>query len=177
MPSVAYSTDLSNTSLPTLQGSELDITVDPSGAVFVDGARVINTDVLLANGVLHVIDAVLSPDAQDTQPGEDAIPTGPASVVPFTDGVEPETSVYSELSATTSFVAGGLVTAAAATASASMPADASGSMTASMSAEGRTSGSASVSPAQQTGNAGARKEMPYFAAAAAVGAVAFALDL
>lgn len=163
MPSVAYSTDLSNTSLPTLQGSSLDISIDANGAVFVDGARVINTDILIANGVIHVIDAVLNPETEDPQAGEPGIPTAAASVVPFTSGVQPQTSIYSELSVTTSFVAAGLVSA---------------TPTASSGPAGNVSASATASGVvQQTGNAGVKKELPFFAAAVAVGAVALGMDL
>jgi transforming growth factor-beta-induced protein len=45
---------------PTLQGSSVAITVD-DGKVFVDGAQVIITDIEAANGVIHVIDAVIIP--------------------------------------------------------------------------------------------------------------------
>lgn len=81
-------------------------------------------------------------------------------VVPFTSGIEPETSVYSELTQTTSFVAAGLVTAAPnATAS-----------------TGAVSGTTSAPVVEQTANAGVRREMPVLAAVA-VGAVAFAVQM
>jgi hypothetical protein len=163
---VGYSTTLSNnTKLPTLAGEqELTITIDTEGAVFVNNARVINSDILIANGVLHVIDTVLNPAEADAQPSTGDEPSATlGSVVPFTSGIEPETSVYIELTQTTSFVAADLVTA-----------------TPSSSSTGAGNGSAasttSDGPVQQTGNAGVRNELPALAAAV-VGAVAFAIHM
>jgi hypothetical protein len=165
---VGYSTTLSNDmKLPTLAGEELTITIDEEGAVFVNDARVINSDVLIANGVLHVIDSVLNPAEADAEPGtEDAEPSVTlGSVVPFTSGIEPETSVYSELTQTTSFVAAGLVTGTP-------------SSTSKAGAGGNGSGASTTSdgPVQQTGNAGVGRELPVLAVAV-VGAVAFAVNM
>lgn len=107
---VGYSTVLSNTSLPTLQGDDLQITITDDGAVFANFARVINANVLIANGVLHVIDEVLNPSSTGMQNTESPTTISLAAAVPFTSGVQPETSVFSELAATTSYVAAGLVT-------------------------------------------------------------------
>ena len=46
----------------TVQGEAVDITVSDSG-VTVDNANVIATDVAASNGVIHVIDAVILPNA------------------------------------------------------------------------------------------------------------------
>jgi len=43
----------------TVQGSEL--TVDTDGGVRVDGAKVVKTDIVADNGVIHVIDTVVMP--------------------------------------------------------------------------------------------------------------------
>ena len=152
---VGYSTALGNTSLTTVNGKDVKITVTPDGAVFVNAARVINADVLIENGVLHVIDEVLSPANASAQPA-----TSVATVVPFTSGIQPETSVYSELTQTTSFVAAGLVTATPSVTS------------------GRNNSSTTTTSAfvMQTVNAGGRNELPIFAVAA-VGAMAFAVGL
>lgn len=48
------------TSATTVQGSDVTITVSDSG-VQVDGANVIATDIQASNGVIHVIDAVITP--------------------------------------------------------------------------------------------------------------------
>ena len=58
---VGYSTLLTNgMSLPTVQGTNVTITIE-DGDVFVNSALVTVPDVLVANGVVHVIDNVLNP--------------------------------------------------------------------------------------------------------------------
>lgn len=52
---------VSLTSAPTANGKPLAISVD-GGEVFIDGARVTQTDLVAENGVVHVIDAVLLPE-------------------------------------------------------------------------------------------------------------------
>lgn len=52
---VGYSTGLTNTTLTTVNGETLKITIE-NGAVYVNSARVVTPDVLVANGVVHVID-------------------------------------------------------------------------------------------------------------------------
>lgn len=47
------------TSAKTLQGQSL--TINTQGGVQVDGARVVQADVLASNGVIHVIDSVVLP--------------------------------------------------------------------------------------------------------------------
>jgi uncharacterized surface protein with fasciclin (FAS1) repeats len=47
-------------SATTVQGSDVEITAS-HGQVMVDKARVIKTDILCSNGVIHVIDGVLLP--------------------------------------------------------------------------------------------------------------------
>jgi uncharacterized surface protein with fasciclin (FAS1) repeats len=44
----------------TLQGSTLEIKV-ADGTVMIDKAKVITTDIVGSNGVIHVIDAVILP--------------------------------------------------------------------------------------------------------------------
>jgi transforming growth factor-beta-induced protein len=48
----------------TLQGQYIDIMVD-GGKVMIDGAEVVITDIEASNGVIHVIDAVILPEARD----------------------------------------------------------------------------------------------------------------
>lgn len=44
----------------TVQGSEVDVKVD-GGTVMIDGAKVLKTDIMTSNGVIHVIDSVILP--------------------------------------------------------------------------------------------------------------------
>jgi uncharacterized surface protein with fasciclin (FAS1) repeats len=54
---VGYSSTLKNgTVLKAVNGKDLTVTIN-DGKVFVNSARVLTTDVLIANGVVHVIDA------------------------------------------------------------------------------------------------------------------------
>jgi uncharacterized surface protein with fasciclin (FAS1) repeats len=53
---------LANSSLLTLQGESLDISLR-NDRPYVDNARILTTDVLAKNGVIHVINEVLLPDA------------------------------------------------------------------------------------------------------------------
>jgi uncharacterized surface protein with fasciclin (FAS1) repeats len=57
---VGYSPLLTNTTLKTVGGENLTITVE-NGTVFVNSAKVITPNVLVANGVVHVIDGYVSP--------------------------------------------------------------------------------------------------------------------
>ncbi|MBI1323450.1 fasciclin domain-containing protein [bacterium] len=47
----------------TVQGSEASIAVK-DGSVYVDKAKVVKTDIVTSNGVIHVIDAVILPPAK-----------------------------------------------------------------------------------------------------------------
>lgn len=53
---VLFSTDLANVSVPSLQGADLTFTVAEDGSAWVNGAKILFTNVLLFNGVAHVID-------------------------------------------------------------------------------------------------------------------------
>ncbi len=48
-------------SLKTVQGSSLRVSVKAGSNVLVDNARVVKTDILCSNGVIHVIDSVVLP--------------------------------------------------------------------------------------------------------------------
>lgn len=64
VPAVAYSTDVKDGEVvPTLEGGKLTLHVNKEG-VQVNTARVIHANVLLKNGVAHVIDKVLMPPAE-----------------------------------------------------------------------------------------------------------------
>ncbi|KAF1932930.1 Fasciclin-domain-containing protein [Didymella exigua CBS 183.55] len=90
---VGYSSGLENgTVLTALNGDNLTITIGEEGRIFVNSARVTIADILVANGVVHVIDEVLNPanatiaDPSDDE-GEGAFPGATAvSDLPFTSG-------------------------------------------------------------------------------------------
>jgi uncharacterized surface protein with fasciclin (FAS1) repeats len=52
--------DVKTGKVKTVQGGELDVKV-ADGGVTVDGAKVVKTDILGKNGVIHVIDSVVLP--------------------------------------------------------------------------------------------------------------------
>jgi len=101
---VGYSSGIANgTVLTTLNGANLTITIGEEGRIFVNSARVTIADILVANGVVHVIDEVLNPgnatiaDPSD-EDGEGAFPGAtPVSELPFTSGQPtPTTSINDE---------------------------------------------------------------------------------
>jgi uncharacterized surface protein with fasciclin (FAS1) repeats len=121
-----YSSTLKNgTSVKTVNGGEVTVTLHEDGSVFVNGAKVVTPDVLIAGGVAHVIDEVLNPNNTAI-----AAPTATAGV--------PEFSGLSSVS-TAPFTSGA-------------PAPSGG---ASSSATGPATASTAGSPAMRTGAIGA----------------------
>lgn len=59
VPGKVMAADVRDGKVRTVQGSEL--TVSTAGGVQVDAARVVKTDILADNGVIHVIDSVVMP--------------------------------------------------------------------------------------------------------------------
>lgn len=121
---VGYSTLLGNISLPTVQGTNVTITVIDD-AVFVNSARVILADVLVANGVVHVINNVLNPmNATATAnpseatgaPAFSGASSASGGAVPFTSGVPTPTA-----SAATESAPGATATASSSSADAAVP--------------------------------------------------------
>jgi len=54
---VLYSTRLTNgANVTTLEGTNITVTINDDDAVFINGARVITPNVLIAGGVVHIID-------------------------------------------------------------------------------------------------------------------------
>ncbi|KAI4157481.1 MAG: hypothetical protein L6R39_000666 [Caloplaca ligustica] len=75
---VAYSSTLMDgASVPALSGGDLKITI-VDGDVFVNSAKVLIPDVLVANGVVHVIDNVLNPNNTAVAPEPTASVQTPA---------------------------------------------------------------------------------------------------
>lgn len=90
---VAYSSTLEDTTVETSAGSEVTITIDDD-RVFVNGAEVVLADVLVANGVVHVIDNVLNPENSEATPDPTQSTQSPAfsdasaaTEAPFTSDV------------------------------------------------------------------------------------------
>ncbi|MCJ1282041.1 hypothetical protein MMC26_001364 [Xylographa opegraphella] len=94
---VAYSTDLmSGMMIKTMNGNNVTVSM-MNGSYFVNSAKVVTPDVLVANGVVHVIDGVLNPNATTltanpttTMPAFAGATSG--SDVPFTSGIPTPTS-------------------------------------------------------------------------------------
>ncbi|KAI4140281.1 MAG: hypothetical protein LQ341_003901 [Variospora aurantia] len=86
---VAYSSSLEDgMTVPALMGGDLRISI-VDGDVFVNSAKVLIPDVLVANGVVHVIDNVLNPDNAMAMPEPTASMQPPAfSGVTSTDSLE-----------------------------------------------------------------------------------------
>ena len=105
---VGYSANLTNgTQMSTRQGGKITFTF-ASNSLFVNSARVLQQDILLSNGVLHVLDNVLDYNATKAQP-QPALPTQPAvlqgtklggNVVPYTEDLPSTVSSFSTESPT-----------------------------------------------------------------------------
>ncbi|KAI4862821.1 FAS1 domain-containing protein [Hypoxylon rubiginosum] len=99
--SVNYSTQLENSTLTTVNGDDITITV-VNGTVYVNSAKVTVPDILLENGVVHVIDQVLNPDNTSAAPDTTATTATPAFTdastgtagIPFTSGITTPTTTF-----------------------------------------------------------------------------------
>ena len=60
VPGKVMAADVKTMKVKTVNGKELSIEVGDKG-VTVDGAKVVKTDVMASNGVIHVTDAVVFP--------------------------------------------------------------------------------------------------------------------
>ncbi|TKA74473.1 hypothetical protein B0A55_05248 [Friedmanniomyces simplex] len=146
---IAYSSSLTNTTIKTLGGGNVTVTI-VNGTVFINSARVVNPDILMSGGVIHIIDSVLNPINNATGNTTDSAPvtafSGASSgtAVPYTSGVSTPTSSISNLVAST--------TAVAASYTSVVPAG--GSAAASSGAAGGSS-SSSAGAGMQTGAVGA----------------------
>ena len=60
--------DLSTGPVTTVNGADVDVSVDDDGSVRVNDSNVIIPDVQACNGVIHVIDAVLIPPTPEAAP-------------------------------------------------------------------------------------------------------------
>lgn len=100
-----YSTNITNGSSVQTIGQSNNVTLRIEGnSTYVNGAKIIQPNVLVANGVVHVIDAVLNPanatQVPNTATTEDAFAGATsASEQPFTSGVPTPTSAIATESA------------------------------------------------------------------------------
>ena len=60
VPGKVMAKDVKAGKVKTVQGSELTVATD-GGGVMVDNAKVVKTDIVADNGVIHVIDSVVLP--------------------------------------------------------------------------------------------------------------------
>jgi len=65
LPGKVMAADAKTMKAKTVNGQELSVKVDGK-SVMVDGAKVIKTDIIATNGVIHVIDAVVMPSGTGT---------------------------------------------------------------------------------------------------------------
>ncbi|EEP79688.1 predicted protein [Uncinocarpus reesii 1704] len=98
---IVYSVDMTNQSLSTEAGEDLHLSVI-NGSAFVNSAKIVSTDLLVNNGVAHVISDVLNPDNTTAKPepkaNEQPVAFGGASSVttdPLTSGISSPTSTIS----------------------------------------------------------------------------------
>ncbi|KAF3065261.1 Transforming growth factor-beta-induced protein ig-h3 [Daldinia childiae] len=99
--SVNYSADLQNTTLTAANGQDITITI-LNGTAYANSAKITVPDILLENGVVHVIDQVLNPDNTSAAPDTTASSATPAFTnassgsegVPFTSGVTTPTTTF-----------------------------------------------------------------------------------
>lgn len=98
-----------------MEGQPVNVTID-DGAVFINSARVILADVLVSEGVVHVIDSVLNPNGTaapnpDDDNGTPAYSGASSGLVPYTTLAPINTSFNTDLSKTTDAVAAGYTSA------------------------------------------------------------------
>jgi len=77
--------------IPTVEGSTVELAVDGSSVTLNGSSNVIATDVMASNGVIHVIDAVLVPPTVDLEallapPSTDAAAEEPGTIVDIAAG-------------------------------------------------------------------------------------------
>ncbi|KJZ68209.1 hypothetical protein HIM_10288 [Hirsutella minnesotensis 3608] len=77
VPGVAYSTIITNGTVKSLEGSNLNLTVEDNGSIFVNGVHVVTPDVLIKNGVLHIVDTVLM--SKDDSGNDNSTSSNPTS--------------------------------------------------------------------------------------------------
>jgi uncharacterized surface protein with fasciclin (FAS1) repeats len=95
-----YDTLKNGTVLTTLQGKNLTVFITDAGDMFIDNTGIVYVDLIVANGVVHLIDNVLNPNATIVAPingTEDGVPefqnTTPTTSTAVDQGTEATSSV------------------------------------------------------------------------------------
>ncbi|KAL0764943.1 hypothetical protein CaCOL14_012749 [Colletotrichum acutatum] len=90
---ILASSDLKNgTNLTTLATEDISV-IRSGNNLFLNSAQIIQPDILVANGIMHIIDNVLNPDAPTMTPNPSAVTQAPAypessaSGLPFTTAI------------------------------------------------------------------------------------------
>ncbi|GJC97703.1 fasciclin domain-containing protein [Colletotrichum higginsianum] len=90
---ILASSDLKNgTNLTTLSRQDLNV-IRSGNNLFLNSAQIVQPDILLANGILHIVDNVLNPNAASATPDPTAVsqlpvfPESSASGLPFTSAI------------------------------------------------------------------------------------------
>lgn len=64
VPAKVYSSEVAPGAVPTVNGATIDVTINEAGDIILNGSsQVIATDVVGSNGVIHIIDTVITPPA------------------------------------------------------------------------------------------------------------------
>ncbi|MBX2823723.1 MAG: fasciclin domain-containing protein [Gammaproteobacteria bacterium] len=71
---------LAGTSVPTVNGADLALSIR-DGNLFVNDSQVVTTDIMASNGIIHVIDAVLTPPAATPPSDDDPIEETPTGTI------------------------------------------------------------------------------------------------
>lgn len=84
--SVLYSTDMRNlTSITMANGEGAILTVYNQSAIYINQAKIVIADILIANGVIHIIDNLINPANQTARP-DPAVPSGAPAFAGATTG-------------------------------------------------------------------------------------------
>ncbi|KAK7190687.1 hypothetical protein DPSP01_006704 [Paraphaeosphaeria sporulosa] len=74
---VVFSSDITNTTVKTVNGAELTLAVGTDGNAYIDNAKVVLPNIILSNGVAHIIDSVLNPESETPTPGNGTSTSAP----------------------------------------------------------------------------------------------------
>ena len=93
------------TVLQTLESSNISITHGTNSSLFINSAHVVQADILLENGVVHIIDDVLDPNVADIKPDTSRATSAPSPIISgssLDDGKVPFTQFFPKEAASSS---------------------------------------------------------------------------